>query len=436
MVRTLLLGAITLAILGFSLPSAAHHPQNTPGDSIAFDHGGGNEWWVEVRLVGSDGYKHVKHVSARDDDQAKWVRLELKDWGVWAGSFHIEPEHRLRFRAVLDDGTKLFSCQFTHPDGLEQCNERARYEFQNGITPARGSYREYTLFDHLAGDESRVKVKILGTHPNLLDDANGGSVTARAQNHDDPTRLERTGWRIWEGPFDTPASGSVEFFALQGGSGPSIGQASCWFTHPAGVERCAGGEEDFLEAEFTGVTGNEWWVQTNVDASKPIEGVSVRVDDGDSWVALEERSWGAWAASFHVPDGSHIQFRAQATDGSWDLSEAAWRWPDHLQVPVEGMPAVAFHDVHGNQFELAVTVHANEHVRYVFVEERNPSDEPGPWENYLRPQESGEWSGSINVEPGHDVRIWAYTGHGGDGGWHSSQWYDWPCGGLIGNPCA
>lgn len=421
MVRKLVLVATLGALMTASLPAAAHHPQLGGGDSVAFDHVGGNEWWVEVRLVGSEDHKDVKSVSARDDNQATWVPLELKDWDVWAGSFHIEDDNRLRFRAVFDTGTKLFSCQFTHPDGLEECNEAADYEHVGGghTDPWRGTYREYLLFDHLGGDATNVKVKILGGHPDAYDGPSPTGIYAQAANHNEPTELERTGWRTWEGTFDTPMAGDIQFHGVQGSSGPPLFAYSCAFTHPQGLERCDAGEEPYVEAEFTGVSGNEWWVQVDVDASKPLRGVDARVDDDGAWMPLERKDWGAWAASFHVPDGANVEFRAQSTDWFWDMSEAAWAWPDQVQIPAEGEPAVLFHNVRGDENWFGVNIHSNEHIAFVWLEERDPESSPAPYENYLRIKYWGDWAGDVDIEPGQDVRIHADE--------HTSEWYAWPC---------
>jgi adenosylhomocysteinase len=64
-----------------------------------------------------------------------------------------------------------------------------------------------------------------------------------------------------------------------------------------------------LEASFTPSSGvNEWWVEVYVDSPNELTRVQARVDDG-SWRTLSYTDWGSWAASFHVPEGSEVQFR-------------------------------------------------------------------------------------------------------------------------------
>ena len=77
-----------------------------------FDHVKGNEWWVEAAV----GPIQPTRAWAQDDG-GPWVELSFRDWGTWAGSFHIEPGHKVRFQALVD-GETFTSCWFTHPQGL------------------------------------------------------------------------------------------------------------------------------------------------------------------------------------------------------------------------------------------------------------------------------------------------------------------------------
>lgn len=82
-----------------------------------------------------------------------------------------------------------------------------------------------------------------------------------------------------------------------------------------------------FDATFTGVRGNEWWVQANVAASGgTVAKVDVRLNGGD-WKPLGKQSWGptAWAASYHIPQGTIVQLRATSTVGATDVSDC-YRW--------------------------------------------------------------------------------------------------------------
>ncbi len=177
--------------------------------AATFDSRNGNEWWVQVRVTDADPTR----VQAKDTGDP-WKELELKDWGDWARSFHVEPGNDVRFRAMVD-GEWLVSCWFTHPAGK----------------------------------------------------APDGGETCTAGT---PTPSD------FDASFDTPG-------------------------------------------------GNEWWVEVYVDGNEPLAGVEAR-DDGGQWVALEKKDWGAWAKSFHVEDGSIVEFRATSTDGDRDISQGYW-WP-------------------------------------------------------------------------------------------------------------
>jgi hypothetical protein len=79
-------------------------------------------------------------------------------------------------------------------------------------------------------------------------------------------------------------------------------------------------------ATFSGVKGNEWWVQTNVVANQALAGVDARVNCGTTWQPLAKQSWGGYAASFHVPAGSKVDLRARSTSGSQAVS-GGYLWP-------------------------------------------------------------------------------------------------------------
>lgn len=105
---------------------------------------------------------------------------------------------------------------------------------------------------------------------------------------------------------------------------PGQWRHSCWFEHPSGREVCHMAGDPFT-ATYSDLKGNNWWVQVDVDANKAIRGVDARVNGG-TWKALTLKSWGDWAASFHVPTGSVVEFRTTATDGSTHTS-SKYTWP-------------------------------------------------------------------------------------------------------------
>src|SRR5687767_1037713 len=62
--------------------------------------------------------------------------------------------------------------------------------------------------------------------------------------------------------------------------------------------------------------GNEWWVEVVLSggASGSVQGVQA-MDTAGPWVTLTKRSWGAWAASFHIEPGHQVKFRATWAGG-------------------------------------------------------------------------------------------------------------------------
>lgn len=80
-----------------------------------------------------------------------------------------------------------------------------------------------------------------------------------------------------------------------------------------------------FSATFTKGGANNWWVEVKVAANQPIATVTASVNGG-SPVALPATTWGTYAKSFYVANGSTIVFTAVATDGARAQS-AAFAWP-------------------------------------------------------------------------------------------------------------
>jgi hypothetical protein len=334
-----LAGAVLAAV-----PAGADHPQADRGRSVSFDHRTGNEWWVEVILGGADG-SSVTSVEAQDTN-GPWTALAKKSWGAWTASFRIEPGHDVRFRATWSDGDQLGSCWFTHPAGAERCptttsttsttttstttstTQTTSTTSTTGTAPPPGPI----TFDHRGGNEWWVEAAVSGATPTRV----------QAQDDGGPwTELAFKSWGAWAGSFRIEPGHDVRFRAEVSGAWAE----SCWFTHPGGKTptggaTCSAGSappptQPF--ATFSGVKGNPYWVEARVAADRPLAGVDARVDDG-AWRPLALRDWGAWAASFHVPDGSYVDFRATATDGATAVS-GDYVWPSARPVgdwPVAG----------------------------------------------------------------------------------------------------
>lgn len=200
--------------------------------------------------------------------------------------------------------------------------------------PGTGTVSRSVTFDHRTGNEWWVELVVGGP-------AAGSVVAAEARDTGGAwVPLTKRSWGAWAASFHIEPGHEVQF-AVRFSDGKI--QESCWFTHPQGVEQCGASPEPAQDwAAFRPKAGNEWWVETYVDSGKPLAGVDARANGG-AWISLAKRSWGAWAASFRVPDGSLVEFRARATDGATDLS-GSYRWSSATLVtadrdetwPVEG----------------------------------------------------------------------------------------------------
>lgn len=197
-------GALTL-LLAASLvaPFAlADHPQSMDGSAagtyMTFDHRGGNEWWVEVRLAGPAADQNL-NVFARDDG-GDWKALTERDWGNWAGSFRIEPGNRVQFRAIwqgnMADVGQWTSCWFTHPAGVEQCS----------TAPAPPPSGFDATFTGVKGNAWWVETKVAAT---------GGTVSGVDARVDGGAwkALDKKSWGAWAKSINAPSGSTVQFRA-------------------------------------------------------------------------------------------------------------------------------------------------------------------------------------------------------------------------------
>ncbi len=239
-------------------------------------------------------------------------------------------------------------------------------------------------FDHDGDNEWWVEV--------LVKDAGGdGAITVEARPesgtyHHLQQKSIVNGWAKWgtnsQDKVRVPAGERVQFRALVNdastGSGAFI--ESCFFTHPAGVEQCSSPQP--FDGTFTGVRGNEWWVQARVSTNGPsISTVEVTLDQGATWKPLEKKSWG-WGTSTRIVDGTMVRLRATATDGQTDLSSCR-RWipasnQDALIVDCQSSQSfdATFTNVKGNEWWVEAKVTANRPVHAVLVYWNDCSQEP------------------------------------------------------------
>lgn len=253
---------------------------------LTFDHHAGNEWWVEAVVSGAS----VAAVQARDDG-SEWKDLEAKSWGTWGASFHIEPGHRVQFRA-LSQAQWVESCWFTHPQGVEECADDP-----DGFD---------ATFLHPRGNDWWVEVDVSANQPitRVEVQLNGGQ----------PEPLSKTSWGSWAESMHAPSGTLVRFIAWGSDAGESSA-SGCYRWTTAEPASCPSTASPLFDHK----TGNEWWVEVIVTQRTP-DRVQAMAADGD-WIELTLRDWGAWAASFHIEPGSDVRFQA-LVEGAWH--ESCW----------------------------------------------------------------------------------------------------------------
>ncbi|HVL88371.1 MAG TPA: PKD domain-containing protein [Candidatus Thermoplasmatota archaeon] len=246
-----------------------------------------NEWWVEVFV---DASAPLSGVQARVAD-GPWSPLSLRSWGAWAASLRVPPGSEVVFRAQTDAGAEAVSQPFPWPQ------------------PNRAPTASFAV------------------------SASGLALAVDASASSDPDGDPLTyAWSFGDGATATGVRASHTYAA----SGTyavrltvSDGKAS------ATVERNVSVKPPFAASFRISPNVNEWWVEVFVDANEAVRGVEVRVNDGP-WAALSLRSWGAWAASLHVPQGSTVTFRATSQGGEFAVSAPAqWLGPAKLDATFE-----------------------------------------------------------------------------------------------------
>ncbi len=278
--------------------------------SATFATNGGNDWWVSTKV---NANKPLAGVDGRVNG-GPWHGLDFKTWGDWAGSFHAPKGSVVEFRARSTSGDEKVSGNYLWPDGTPTSGG-------GGSTPPPPPSGSFTAsFDSKGGNKWWVQVKVTANKPLAGVDAraNGGPWHA----------LELKSWGDWAGSFAVPDGSHVEFRARATGGDSKVSGKYVW---PSGTPVAGGGggggggTDPGFTAAFKNVRGNKWWVETEVTANQALTGVDARVNGG-AWFPLQKQSWGSWATSKSVADGSKVEFRALASGGATATS-GQYTWP-------------------------------------------------------------------------------------------------------------
>lgn len=297
--------AAALLVAFASLPAVAlaDHPQDRgDGGTIVFDHRGGNEWWVELKLTVSE----VHSVWARAEG-GDWHRMELRSWGNYGVSFHIPPGERVQFQAVLAGSGGRFdiyratSCFFTHPLGVEQCDP--------------GSTDRYGVnFSNPSGNEWWAQVFVKANRP-----VTQVFVAIHTVDGFQLKPLSLRSWGAWAASYHAPEGTTLKFVASNAAERAESGCFRWTSATPVSCPSEDGAPPNPGDTTFDHKTGNEWWVEVLVGPIEPRRVLAQ--DDRGPWVELTRRDWGAWAASFHIEPGHRVHFRAEVSGG---VSESCW----------------------------------------------------------------------------------------------------------------
>lgn len=166
-------------------------------------------------------------------------------------------------------------------------------------------------------------------------------------------------------------------------------------------------------------SGNEWWVEVTLSGGASGSVAAVRaMDTGGPWVPLTKRSWGAWAASFHIEPGNRVMFQASWAGG--DQADSCWfTHPAGLeQCGASAGFDAQFSNVKGNNWWVEARVTANNPVAAVDARLNCAGD----WRS-LTLRDWGAWAASFHIPSGSKVDLRARAQ---DGSNDLSGGYVWP----------
>lgn len=282
-------------------PPAGFPDRYNTGETIQFTNVQGTTGWVQTNLYSS---KPVVAVEAQVNGGA-WKALQKQSWCDWATAMDA-PAGTVVLRGYFPDLTSWTSEPFSwNPSGGST--------FGAQFSQVAGNqWWEQAKVDAFGGTLANVDVRV-----------NGGAWK--------PLAKQSWGANMWAGSHQAVDGSAVQFQATGSAGAKVVSACYRWLpSSPPQTVTCPIAPPppppSGFDATFTGVKGNDWWVQASVSANAPLAGVDARIDCGATWKPLAKQSWGGWAASFNIPAGSKVDFRARGTDGASDLS-GGYVWP-------------------------------------------------------------------------------------------------------------
>jgi hypothetical protein len=206
------------------------------------------------------------------------------------------------------------------------------FYFGAGPNPDHNVYRiatapspaAFASFSNVRGNEWWQQAKVSSAKPGTPIVAVDVSINGGEWK---PLKAQSWGADYWAGSYKAAQGAIVQLRAIRGDGLAQTSACYQWIP-PSGQDASTTscGSPPSFSAAFGAVKGNQWWVQTNVAANRPLAGVDARVNCAGSWIPLTLQSWGGWAKSFHVDNGAKIDFRARSTDGAV-VTSGGYVWP-------------------------------------------------------------------------------------------------------------
>ncbi|HEX9816449.1 MAG TPA: VCBS repeat-containing protein, partial [Candidatus Thermoplasmatota archaeon] len=298
-----------------------------------------NAWWQEVK-VKPDTARTVTavEISIKDDH---WQPLTKSSWGAWTASYNTPAETKVEFRAVDASNQYSISQPFSWMDGT--LSKRSvdsstpppppppTTSTSAPPPPPTTTSTTPTTIPPPSGFDARFTVS-----PNVNEWWIEVTVSGNQQISNVDTRVNNGAWRpltlrswgSWAESYNAPKGSIVEFRATSSTGAQDLSERYCWMTtcDPSPPPTTTSPPSTFDANFFPKEVGNDWWVEVDVTANgHTISSVEAQVNGG-TWRILDKQSWGSWAKSFNVPNGSEITFRATNGAGATDLSSPV-TWP-------------------------------------------------------------------------------------------------------------
>lgn len=320
--------------------------------SATFDVKSPNAWWQEL-YVKPDSPRTISAAEVRINNDV-WRPMTKSSWGAWTSSYNTPAGTKVEFRAT--DGTQYsISLPFTWMDGtLSKRSDLGCCPTETTTPPpptttsppppptttttAPPPPPTTTTTSPPTGFDARFAVS-----PNVNEwwvevtvSANEAITNVDARVNGGAWKpLTLRSWGSWAESFNAPRNSIVEFRATSSTGAQDLSDRYCWMTTCGGPNptttmppppTTTSPPASFDANFFAKAVGNDWWVEVDVTApGHTIATVEAQINGG-TWRTLDKTSWGSWAKSFNVPNGSQITFRATNAAGATDLSSPV-TWP-------------------------------------------------------------------------------------------------------------